>query len=115
MPKRDKPFVIYRGGWFDYLIVPQGMMGWTQFLVWFALLVPLVLWFIDHSSIHDGANLAYGLVMLAFGIVFWLIGGIWWMSMRANVVDVAVLRRERQRKMQRKRRQRLEKDTIDPP
>lgn len=115
MPKRDKPFVIYRGGWFSFIIVPQGVIGWMQFAIWLSLLVPLVLWFMDHSKAHEGADLFYGLLLLIFGVLFWLLGGIWFMSVRAKVVDVVVLRRDRQMERRRERLERLRKEGIDPP
>lgn len=115
MPKRDKPFVIYRGGWIDYMIVPKGLVGWMQFLIWLALLVPMALWFMDHSKVHEGPDLANGQLLLVFGILFWLLGGIWWMSVRATVVDVPVLRRDRQRERQRERLERRRKESNDPP
>lgn len=115
MPDRNKPFVIYRGGWLSYMIVPQGVMGWMQFAIWLSLLAPLVLWLMRHSKSHDGVDLFYGVVLFIFGVLFWLLGGIWWMGVRAKVVDVVVLRRDRQLKRRRERLERLRKEGIDPP
>ena len=83
MRGRDKPFVMYRRGPANFIIVPRGMLGWTQFAVWLALLGALVVWFADQ---------------------FLLNSGIWWMIARAEIVEVAELMRDRQRARRKRRR-----------
>lgn len=98
MRDKGKPFVVYRGGPGGFVIVPRGLMGWTQFGVWLGLLGLLVVWFASHIRVHDeGADYLAGLFLFTIGLLAWLAGGIWWMVARAKVVEVGEMRRDRQR------------------
>ena len=107
MRDEDKPFVLYRKGPMNFTIVPRGVRGWTQFGVWMALLVPLLLWFADYAAKHgEGPNFFIGLALYLGGMLIWTVGGIWWMKARAEVVDVnelLKLKREQDRKKRHRR------------
>lgn len=102
MREEDKPFVLYRKSAFNFAITPRGVKGWTQFAVWMALLVPLVVWFTGHAEAHEGdPQFAIGLALFFVGMLVWTLGGIWWMRARAEVVDLDAmlkLKREQDRK-----------------
>lgn len=97
MPNRVRPFVLYTGGWLNFMIVPRGVKGWAQFAIWIALLVPLVLWLDGHlDSSRTGPAYGDGLLLFFAAAAAWLIGGLWWMLANSEVVSVVELRRERQ-------------------
>ncbi len=102
MREEDKPFVLYRKSAFNFTITPRGVKGWTQFAVWMALLVPLLVWFDGYSAAHAGGpGFAKGMALFIGGMLFWTVGGIWWMRARAEVVDLDAmlkLKREQDRK-----------------
>jgi len=106
MREEDKPFVMYRRGALNFTIVPRGMKGWTQFAVWMALLVPLLLWFTHYVAKHsEGPDFTIGLAIYLGGMLAWTVGGIWWMKARAEVVDLQELlklKREQDRKRRRR-------------
>jgi len=104
MRDRDKPFVMYRHGPLDFIIVPRGFAGWFQFAVWLALLGALVLWFVRHAE-DQSANADFGFAVILFGmgLIGWLVGMLWWMLARAEIVEMAEYLRDRQ-KAERKRR-----------
>jgi hypothetical protein len=107
MRERAKPFVVYRRETGFFTIMPRGLIGWAQFAVWIALLVPLVIWFFGHLEIHsDGREFFDGLGLFFIGMLAWLIGGIWWMLARGEVVDVALLMRRRYMEQRKQRRSR---------
>jgi len=108
MSKKDRPFMVYRRGPTEFIIVPRGIKGWLQFGAWLALLVPLIIWFESHvSDFSTGPDFVTGLVLFVVGVIAWLICAMWWMFARAEVVEVSVWKRERQReKRERERRER---------
>jgi hypothetical protein len=92
MRDEDKPFVMYRRGTLNFTIVPRGVKGWTQFAVWMALLVPLLLWFAGYAAEHgEEPDFTIGLALYLGGMLVWTVGGIWWMKARAEVVDLQEL------------------------
>ena len=102
MRDEDKPFVMYRRGPLNFTIAPRGVKGWTQFAVWMALLVPLLLWFTDYAAKHgEEPGFYIGFALYLGGMLVWTVGGIWWMKARAEVVDLnelLKLKREQDRK-----------------
>ncbi|HSF12983.1 MAG TPA: hypothetical protein VLA50_08420 [Erythrobacter sp.] len=105
MRDQAKPFVIYRRQTGFITIVPRGLKGWTQFGVWMALLMPLVIWFSTHLETHsDRREFFDGLVLFCVGVVAWFIGGVWWMLARGEVIDVAELMRRRYMEQRKQRR-----------
>lgn len=106
MRGKDKPFVMYRRGPGYFTIVPRGVMGWSQFAVWMALLGALVAWFADHvETSGQGGDFFDGLVLFAIGVFVWVVAGLWWMIARAEVVDIVELMRDRQRERRKRRRE----------
>lgn len=105
MPRKGKPFVVYKRAPGHFTIVPRGLSGWLQFTAWMALVGALVMWFASHVEANPkGADFGFGVLLLCVGILGWLIAGLWWMMARAEVVDVVVLKRDRQ--MAERKRQR---------
>jgi hypothetical protein len=104
MRDEDKPFMMYRRGTLNFTIVPRGVKGWTQFAVWMALLVPLMLWFASYAAEHgEGPDFYIGLALYLGGMLAWTVGGIWWMKARAEVVDLQELLKLK-RELDRKKR-----------
>jgi hypothetical protein len=104
MRDEDKPFVLYRKGPMNFTIVPRGTKGWVQSIIWMALLVPLLLWFIDYIAKHsEGPAFTIGLALYLGGMLVWTVGGIWWMKARAEVVDLQELLKLK-RELDRKKR-----------
>ncbi len=106
MRSRRDPFVLYRGGTIDYLLMPRGIAGWLQFSLWLALLVPLVLWL--DTSLGDRANAAYqkdAIFLFCAGLAFWLIGGLWWMLAHCETIDTLEIVRARQYERRRQKRE----------
>lgn len=96
MSRRQKPFVKYSRGPMNFIIIPRGAAGWTQFSLWIAVLVPHLVWFETHlPGRAREADLVVAVLLFVVGLLGWLICGIWWMLARAEVVDVGVLRRDR--------------------
>jgi hypothetical protein len=107
MPDSAKPFVVYRRPTGLFTIVPRGLKGWAQLAVWIALLMPLVMWFMNHTQVHSTGRAFFdGLGLFCLGIVAWLIGGVWWMLARSEVVDMAELARRRYMEDRKRRRSR---------
>lgn len=105
MRGRGKPFVMYRRGPANFIIVPRGVVGWSQFAVWVALLAALAVWFARHVQLHsEAADFSYTLVLFGMGVFIWIVAGLWWMIARAEIVDVAELMRDRQRERRKRRR-----------
>ncbi len=105
MRDKGKPFVLYRRGPMNFTIVPRGVKGWLQFGVWLALLVPMILRFADQHARDDAGSQFYAaLGVFLFGLLFWSIAMIWWMIARADVVDVPVRLRDKQRGARKRRR-----------
>ena len=105
MPKRRKPFVVYRRWQGNFIIVPRGVAGWGQFAAWLALLAVLVAWFMGHvDATADGPGFYEGVGLFGAGVLAWIIGGLWWMLARADVVDVGEMIRDRQREARKQRR-----------
>lgn len=106
MRDKDKPFVVYRRGVGFTTIVPRGAKGWAQFAVWLALLVPLVVWFAKHvRTPRDGLEFGIAVVLFCTALIGWAVCCIWWMAVRAEVVDVGVMNRDRQRRKRNKQRE----------
>jgi hypothetical protein len=106
MRGKGKPFVMYRRGPGNFTIVPRGALGWFQFAVWMALLAALTMWFIDHVEANGkGAAFYDALALLVVGMIAWFIGGLWWMVARADIVEVAELKRDRQLAKRKQRRE----------
>lgn len=104
MSKRDRPFAIYKRPSGMITIVPRGILGWLQVLVWLGLLGALWVWFIDHfTSAYDTTDW-WSAVLFVCGLVAWLICFLWWVHARAEVIDTEVWRRDQYRKRQKKRR-----------
>lgn len=104
MPKRDRPFAVYRRASGMFTIVPRGLFGWTQLIVWLALLAGLAAWFYDHYITHyQSGMLAIGVVLFIFGLIAWTLCFLWWVFARAEVIDREVWRRDQERKKQRRR------------
>ncbi|MCL9999314.1 MAG: hypothetical protein NBV68_08030 [Erythrobacter sp.] len=107
MRDRDKPFVMYRRGPGNFTIVPRGVVGWSQFAVWMALLGALVVWFAEHTELNSrSADYYFGLALFGIGVFVWMVAGLWWMIVRAEVVDIVELMRDRQREQRKRRRRR---------
>lgn len=105
MRRRDRPFVLYRGGQVTWRLRPRNFRGWIEFAIWLALLGPIVLWLLDHVETRwQGRDFHTGLVLFAAMVVIWLIGGLWWMLARAELVNVVEV--ERQREWERRKRER---------
>ncbi len=105
MRGRDKPFVMYRRGPANFIIVPRGMLGWSQFAVWLALLGALVVWIAEQFLLNSSNGQFFEVVLLlAIGVVIWFVAGLWWMIARAEIVEVAELMRDRQRERRKRRR-----------
>lgn len=97
MGDRDRPFVLYVGGMLGWHVVPRGIKGWTQFVIWLALLTPLVMWLGEHlAAQHKSGDYMAGLMLFVFGVMAWLIGGLWWMLSRAEVIQMVEVRRTKQ-------------------
>lgn len=104
MRDEDKPFVMYRRGTLNFTIVPRGVKDWTQFAVWMALLVPMMIVFTIYAEAHEGTPPFYiALVLLVAATLVLSIAMILWMKARAEMVDVAELLRLK-REEERKRR-----------
>lgn len=115
MRDRGKPFVLYRRGPMSFTIVPRGVKGWLQFVIWLALLAPLIAWFAHHTGqTASGPDYRSALALLLVGLVIWSIGGVWWMIARATVIDTVELQRDRQRERRRQQRERLQQGTASP-
>ncbi len=112
MRERNRPFVLYIGGLTGYWIKPRGGRGWVQFILWLALLVPLVLWVVDHAAQpHAKSDHAAGFVLFGAGVLAWLVGGLWWMLARAEVVQMVEVRRARQyARREKEREERLKRE-----
>ena len=94
MRDQDKPFVLYRKGPMNFTIVPRGISGWTQFGVWMALLVPMVIVFTIYAEALEGTPAFWlALAMFIAATLVWSIAMIAWMKARAEVVDVQELLR----------------------
>lgn len=105
MRDRDKPIVMYRRGPANFIIVPRGRQGWSQFVVWLGLLGALVAWLVDQSVLDPGNEQSFEVIALfAIGVFIWLVAGLWWMIARAKIVEVAELMRDRQRERRKRRR-----------
>lgn len=114
MSSKDRPFVLYVGGMLGWHLVPRGIRGWTQFIIWLALLAPLVMWLADHLATEQkrGDTLA-GVVLFVFGVLAWLICGLWWMLSRAEIVHMVEVRRKKQyERWEQERRQRRAQDSA---
>jgi hypothetical protein len=107
MSRKDKPFVMYRRGPVDFTIVPRGAKGWIQLSLWLALLLPLIVWFKSHVAAYgEGADFISGVFLFCMGMLAWLICGMWWMVAHAEVLDVSVWNRDKQRaRRERERRE----------
>jgi hypothetical protein len=97
MRSKDRPFVLYVGGMLGWHLVPRGMRGWTQLVIWLALLAPLVMWLSTHLAAgqSQGDNIA-AVMLFAFGVAAWLVGGLWWMLSHAEIVEMVEVRRKKQ-------------------
>lgn len=104
MRAKGMPFVVYRRGDF-FTFVPRGPKGWVQLAIWIALIVPSAVWFADHlESAPAGADFHFGLLLFLASAAAWLIGGLWWLFAHAEVIDMTVLLRDRQRAERKKQR-----------
>ena len=105
MQRKDRPFVLYRRGPMSFTIQPRGLSGWTQFALWLALAVPLLIWFAELiNAPADDESAGAAMFLVLFGMIAWAIGGLWWMRANAEEVDAVVYRRDQQRARQRARR-----------
>lgn len=106
MRDADKPFVLYRRGPMNFTIVPRGVKGWVQLVIWMALLVPPLLWLNDYAAAYGEERALYpGLAAFMGMVLVWSLGGIAWMRPRAEVVDVdelLKLKREAERRRDRR-------------
>lgn len=92
-----KPFIIYEGGALPFMIVPRGWKGWMQFAIWLALLAPLVLWLSNHiQTPQSGTDLGTGVFLFVMGLTVWLVAGLWWAIVRAEVIRMVEIRRQKQ-------------------
>lgn len=92
-----KPFIIYEGGALPFMLVPRGWKGWGQFALWLATLTPLVLWLIHHVETQgNGPDFAPGVFLFIVGVVVWLVAGLWWAIVRAEVIRMVEIRRQKQ-------------------
>jgi hypothetical protein len=115
MRGKNKPFVLYWRGPMSFIIVPRGRMGWFQFVAWLALMAAWIAWFVTHAREQEaGPDFGAGLVLFLIGVVIWAGLGLWWMLARAEVIDVVVLTRDKQRRM-RKQRRRQQQDSTEQP
>lgn len=106
MRDRVKPFVVYRRGPGSFTFRPRGLKGWLQTGIWAVMIVPLGMWFVDHTG--PGArseDFALTLFLLCMGVLAWLIAGLWWMFAHAEVRDWAVVLRDKQRERRKRKRQ----------
>lgn len=111
MQAKDRPFVLYRGGRWGSWIVPRGPKGWTQFVIWLALLAPLVVWFAEHVLSHRASeDFGAAVILFVAGVALWLMGGYWWMLVRSELVMVVEI--ERQREYERRARERERRRTM---
>ena len=97
MRTQGKPFIIYEGGALPFMIVPHGWKGWAQFALWLATLMPLVLWLSSHMRTpQSGSDFGTGVFLFLMGLTVWLVGGLWWAIVRAEVIRMVEIRREKQ-------------------
>ncbi len=97
MRAQDKPFIIFEGGALPFMIVPRGWKGWGQFALWLAAVIPLVLWLSDHMRTpQSGADFGTGVFLFLVGLTIWLVAGLWWAIVRAEVIRMVEIRREKQ-------------------
>lgn len=110
MSKKDRPFVMYRRGPVDFTIVPRGAKGWLQLSLWLALLAPLIVWFKSHVTTYgEGPDFHGGVFLFCMGMLAWFICGMWWMIAHAEVLEVSVWKRDKQReRRERERRERAQ-------
>lgn len=95
--RQDKPFIIYEGGALPFVIVPRGWKGWSQFAIWLALLAPLVLWLSNHMQTpQSGTDFGTGVFLFIMGLTIWLVSGLWWAVVRAEVIRMVEIRRQKQ-------------------
>jgi type VI protein secretion system component VasK len=110
MRARGKPFVMYWRGPASFTIVPRGLMGWVQFIIWLALLAPFVMWF---GSVLRGetnsVTTAEAVILSVLCLGAWLVCGLWWMIAHAEVVDAVSLRRDKKRERRKRERDRTER------
>lgn len=98
MRGREEPFIVCRRGPGSFTFRPRGKKGWLQICVWAAAVLPLLAWFSGHASpAATGDDFLPALFLLCMGILAWVIGGLWWVFAHAEVIDHAVMLRDKQR------------------
>jgi hypothetical protein len=106
MRARVKPFVVCWRGAGSFTFRPRGKQGWLQTGIWAALILPLFVWFYDHtgSSAQPDAFIP-ALFLLCLGVLAWLVAGVWWLFAHAEINDLSVVLRDKQTERNRKRRE----------
>lgn len=105
MRERVKPFVICWRGAGSFTFRPRGLAGWLQTGTWAVLIMPLVMWFVGHAGPNARSeDFAPALFLLCIGALAWLIAGLWWMFAHAEINDLSVVLRDRQREQRRRQR-----------
>lgn len=105
MRRRDLPFIVCRRGPGSFTFRPRSAKGWLQIGVWAMLGTPLLVWFSGHASLGaSDSDFGPALFLFCIGVLAWVIGGLWWVLAHAEVIDHAVMLRDRQRAEREKRR-----------
>lgn len=109
MRERVKPFVVCRRGQGSFTFRPRGAQGWLQTAIWAVLVVPLGVWFSHYAGpTARPEDFVPALFLLGVGVLAWVIGGLWWMFAHAEINDLSVVQRDKQRERKRRERQRPE-------
>ena len=106
MRESVKPFVVCKRGPGSFTFRPRGAKGWLQTGVWVALLLPLGLWLANHTGPNARAgDFIPALLLFGIGVLTWLAAGVWWLFAHAEVNDLSVVLRDKQRSRRRHDRQ----------
>lgn len=97
MRDEDKPFVCVRNGW-NIKISPRNVSGWLSFGLWMAgffAMTGLFAWVMaveDKPLLHATYVVIYVVAAIVHAVVM-----IRWMLARSEVIDLAVISREKSR------------------
>lgn len=109
MRAREKPFVVCWRGAGSFTFRPRGVQGWLQTGIWVVLVAPFVVWFSDYTGPNvRPEDFGPALFLFCMGLLAWLIAGLWWLFAHAEITDLSVVLRDKQRK--RRERERRERE-----